>query len=164
MALTPSSGFPYYISLTDNLDLKTLFESEENYKKLSLLKEEQSQFRYEPEKWSIKQVLGHVTDHERIMSYRALRISRKDLTPLSGYDQDLFVEHGRFDERSWTELVQDYKNVRHATLSLIKSFSREQFLYQGFVWKYELSVVDILKATIGHERHHVAVIKERYLK
>src|SRR4051812_19198018 len=104
MALTPSSGFPYYISLTDNLDLKTLFESEENYKKLSLLKEEQSQFRYEPEKWSIKQVLGHVTDHERIMSYRALRISRKDLTPLSGYDQDLFVEHGRFDERSWTEL------------------------------------------------------------
>jgi hypothetical protein len=164
MTLSPSSGFPYYISLTLNMDIHALFQSEENHELLISLNEEQSRIRYAPDKWSIKQVLGHITDHERIMSYRALRLSRKDQTQLSGYDQELLVENGRFDERSWMALVQDYKKVRQATCSLINSFSEEQFLYKGFVWKYEISVLDILKATIGHEMHHVGVLKEKYLK
>jgi uncharacterized damage-inducible protein DinB len=164
MALSPSAGFPYYISLVSGLDIGTVFKSEENLLLLSSIDETTSTYRYESGKWSIKQVLGHITDHERIMGYRAMRISRKDQTILPGYDQDLLVENGRFDERSWKELVQDYKNVRQATLSLIESFSKEQLEYKGFVWKYELPVLDILKATIGHEVHHVQVLKEKYIK
>jgi hypothetical protein len=164
MTLAPSSGFPYYISLVAEEDFLTLFKSSANHQLFASIDEERSKYSYAPDKWSIKQVLGHITDHERIMSYRALRFSRKDPTMLPGYDQDLYVENGRFDQRTWTDLFEDYKNVRQATLGLIKSFSEEQYSYKGLAWKYELPVSDVLKATIGHELHHVKIIRERYLK
>jgi uncharacterized damage-inducible protein DinB len=164
MTLLPSSGFPYYISLVGENDFLALLKSDANHKFFASINEEQSRHRYAPDKWTLKQVLGHITDHERIMSYRALRFSRKDPTILPGYDQDLFVENGRFDQRTWAELVNDHKNVRQATLSLIGSLSEEQYLYKGLAWKYELPVSDVLKATVGHEIHHVKIIRERYLK
>ena len=88
-------------------------------------------FRYAPDKWSIKQIIGHITDHERIMTYRALRFSRQDTTPLPGYDQNLLVENSRFDELSWKQLVQDLKNVRLATNSLIAGLSELQLRWIG---------------------------------
>ena len=97
------------------------------------------------------------------MTYRALRFSRKDSTPLSGYDQDLMVENSRFNEQTGNDLLLDLKNVRAATLSLMKSFSTAQLQLTGKAWKFELTVEDFLKATIGHEIHHINIIKERYL-
>lgn len=163
MQYTVRDGFPYYIELTGDLNYKDLFSSDENFKVLNSISEEKAKYRYAPGKWSIKQIIGHMTDHERIMTYRALRFSRQDTTPLPGYEQNLFVENSRFDELSLKELVNDFKNVRAATNSFINSLSEQQLALKGQAWKYELTVEEFLKATIGHELHHMAILKDRYL-
>jgi uncharacterized damage-inducible protein DinB len=145
-----------------NSNYRQLFSSQENFALLESISEEQSNYRYAPGKWSIKQIIGHITDHERIMTYRALRFSRKDITQLPGYDQNLFVENSRFDELSLHQLITDFKNVRAATNSFISSLSGLQLNLKGFAWKYELTVEEFLKATIGHEIHHINIIKDRY--
>ena len=163
MKYSVQDGFPYYIELLGSADYRQLFSSEENFALLKTIDEEKVTYRYAPNKWSIKQIIGHIADHERIMTYRALRFSRKDTTQLSGYDQNLFVDNSRFEELSLQHLVTDLKNVRKATNSFIDSLSEEQLSLKGFAWKYELTVEDFLKATIGHEIHHINIIKDKYL-
>lgn len=163
MAYTVNDGFLYYIECVGNNDYFQLFSSKENSDFFRSISEEQSISRYAPDKWSIKQILGHITDHERIMTYRTLRFSRKDPTLLPGYDQNVFVDNSRFDEQSFEQLLTDYSNVRNATISFIKSLSKEQLALTGKAWVFELTIEDFLKATIGHELHHLKVIKERYL-
>jgi uncharacterized damage-inducible protein DinB len=157
-------GFPYYIELLGDLDYRQLFSSQENFTLLESISEQQAAYRYAPGKWSIKQIAGHITDHERIMTYRALRFSRKDTTQLPGYEQNLFVENSRFDELPFQHLLTDYKNVRAATNSFIDSLSEAQLNLKGSAWKYELTVEEFLKATIGYELHHITILKERYLE
>lgn len=164
MKYTIQDGFPYYIELLGSKEYRLLFSSQDNFALLNGISEEQSTYRYAADKWSIKQIVGHMTDHERIMTYRALRFSRKDTTPLPGYDQNLFVDNSRFDELSFQQLVTDFRNVRAATNSFIESLSEGQLRLKGAAWKYELTVEEFLKATIGHEIHHMDIIKERYLK
>jgi uncharacterized damage-inducible protein DinB len=163
MKYTVQDGFPYYIELIGSADYKQLFSSNENFQLLESISEEKSTHRYAPGKWSIKQVIGHITDHERIMSYRALRFSRKDSTLLPGYDQDLFVANSRFDELGFQHLLTEFKNVRAATNNFIDGLSAEQLALKGVAWKYELTVEEFLKATIGHELHHINILKARYL-
>jgi uncharacterized damage-inducible protein DinB len=164
MRYTVQDGFPYYIELLGNADYRNLISSQENFALLDTISEEQANYRYAPGKWDIKQIVGHITDHERIMVYRALRFSRKDTTLLPGYDQNLFVENSRFDELSLRQLIADFKNVRCATNSFIDSLSSLQLNLKGTAWKYELTVEEFLKATVGHEIHHINIIKEKYLK
>ena len=164
MKYTVQDGFPYYIELVGDLNYKELFNSKATFHLLHSISEQQSLFRYEPGKWSIKQIVGHITDHERIMTYRSLRFSRNDKTLLPGYDQDVLVNGSRFDELSFVDLVDDFKNVRAATNSFIKGLSDEQLQRTGKAWKFELTVEEFLKAIVGHEMHHVAVLKEKYLK
>ena len=97
------------------------------------------------------------------MTYRALRFSRGDATQLPGYDQNLFVVNSRFDELNLQQIITDLKNVRAATNSFIDSLSKEQLEQKGFAWKYELTVEEFLKATVGHEIHHISIFKDRYL-
>jgi uncharacterized damage-inducible protein DinB len=163
MNYTVQDGFPYYIELLGSEDYRLLFSSQDNFALLNAISEEQATYRYAADKWSIKQIVGHITDHERIMTYRALRFSRKDTTQLPGYDQNLFVDNSRFDELSFHQLVTDFKNVRAATNSFIESLSDAQLRLKGAAWKYELTVEEFLKATIGHELHHIEIIKEKYL-
>jgi uncharacterized damage-inducible protein DinB len=163
MKYSINDGFPYYIELLGDKDHHQLFESKENFNLLKSLTEEQAAFRYAPGKWSIKQIIGHMTDHERIMTYRALRFSRKDKTPLPGYDQNVFVDNSRFDEQPVSQLILDYENVRNASVSFMRSLSKEQLALTGTAWKYELTVEEFLKATIGHELHHMDIIKQKYL-
>jgi uncharacterized damage-inducible protein DinB len=163
MKYSINDGFPYYIELLGDKDYNRLFTSKENLDLLKSVTEENAAYRYAPGKWSIKQIIGHITDHERIMTYRALRFSRKDKTALPGYDQDTFVDNSRFDEQPVSQLITDLENVRNASISFIRSLSKEQLLLTGTAWKYELTVEDFLKATIGHELHHIEVIKQKYL-
>jgi hypothetical protein len=163
MSYTISDGFPYYISLTAGQDLKQLFTSEENFNFLASLTPAQAAHRYEPGKWSVKQIVGHMTDHERIMGYRILRFSRHDKTHLAGYDQNLLVHNSRFEELEFSYLLDDFKTVRRSTISLMESLSDIQLLLKGSVWKFELTVEEALRATIGHELHHIGVIREKYL-
>jgi uncharacterized damage-inducible protein DinB len=163
MKYSISDGFPYYIELLGDKDHNQLFASKENLDLLKSVTEENAAYRYAPGKWSIKQIIGHITDHERIMTYRALRFSRKDKTALPGYDQDAFVDNSRFDEQPVSQLITDLENVRNASNSFIRSLSKEQLTLTGQAWKYELTVEEFLKATIGHELHHIEVIKQKYL-
>jgi hypothetical protein len=96
------------------------------------------------------------------MTYRSLRFSRRDKTPLPGYDQNIFVDNSRFDELTVTELITDLENVRNASVSFISSLSKAQLSLTGTAWKYELPVESFLKATIGHELHHMEVLKQLY--
>lgn len=157
-------GFPYYIELLGSAYYRRIFSSNENLVLLENISEKQTNYRYALNKWNIKQIVGHITDHERIMTCRALRFSRKDITQLPGYDQNLFVDNSRFDELSLQQLMTDFKNVRSATNSFINSLSEMQLSLKGFAWKYELTVEEFLKATAGHEIHHINIIKEKYLK
>lgn len=163
MALTPASAFAYYISLVGEENVFSLFESGATFGLLSSLSEEKSAYRYDAGKWSIKQMTGHMTDHERIMIYRALRFSRKDTTPLPGYDQNVLVDNARFDEFKYSDLLVDYQNVRNASISFIRSLSAQQLSLKGVASGFEFSVMDILKAIIGHELHHIQILNERYL-
>lgn len=163
MTLTVADGFPFYVSLVGNENYKKLFTATDKMDFFSSITEEKSRHRYAEGKWSIKQILGHLTDHERIMSYRILRFSRKDDTLLPGYDQDVLVNNSRFDDQLYADLLEDYKNVRRATLSLLKSMSPEQLKLRGKAWKYELTVEEYFKSVAGHELHHIAILKERYM-
>lgn len=101
MKYTVQDGFLYYIEMLGEGDYKQQFLSNENFTLLNSISEEKSNYCYEPKKWSIKQIVGHITDHERIMIYRMLRFSRKDTTPLPGYDQNMYVDNSRFNELSY---------------------------------------------------------------
>ena len=163
MKYSINDGFPYYIELLGDTDYRQLFFAKDAITLLGPLTEEKAGYRYAADKWSIKQIIGHMTDHERIMTYRALRFSRKDKTALPGYDQQLFVDNSRFDEQPVSQLIQDFENVRNATISFMNSLSPEQLALTGTAWKYELTVEEFLKATIGHELHHITIIKQKYL-
>jgi uncharacterized damage-inducible protein DinB len=163
MSYSTEDGFPYYIDLVENLDFMNLFGSNLNFELLEKISESQSCYRYAPNKWSIKQIVGHITDHERIMCYRILRVSRNDNTALPGYEQDKFILNSRFDELSYLDILSDFKIVRSASNSFIKTLSNQQLNYRMKFWQYDLSVSDLLKATIGHELHHINVLKEKYL-
>lgn len=158
-----SDAFPYYAELTEGLNLKEIFSTPDFFQIYDNISEENSKFRYAAGKWSLKQIIGHVTDHERIMLYRALRFSRNDDTLLSGYDQDQMVNNSRFDDLSWAHLVNELKCVRASSICFLEGLSAEQLQLKGQAWKYILTVEEFLRATIGHEMHHINVIKEKYL-
>ncbi len=162
MSFTVSDGFPYYIELLGTADYKDLLYSNANFEKLQKLSKEESEYRFLPDKWSAKQIVGHMTDHERIMIYRILCFSRKDTTLLPGYDQEMYVNNSRFNEIDFFDILEDFKSVRHATRSFFKTLSNEQLQLKGKAWKFEMTIEDFLKATLGHELHHMHVLKEKY--
>jgi hypothetical protein len=124
--------------------------------------ERDGNFRYAPDKWTVKEVLGHVSDTERIFTYRALRIARGDQTPLPGFEQDDYVRSGGFNERPLASLVEEFTYVRSASLALFRSLGPEAWLRRGTASKNEVSVRALAFITAGHELHHRQILKERY--
>jgi uncharacterized damage-inducible protein DinB len=120
-------------------------------------------FRYAEGKWTIKEIIQHLIDSERVFSYRALRISRNDQTPLPGFDENLFVENTNANSRSLQDLLTEMAVVRQSTLSLYKSFTSEQTLLIGTASNAAISVRAIGFIIIGHQNHHKKVFIERYL-
>jgi hypothetical protein len=130
---------------------------------LSSLTEEQGVFRYAEGKWSIKDVIQHCIDCERVFAYRALRISRGDTNALSGFDQDEWVANTNVSKRTIEELANEAFVVRSGTIALFESFTIDQLMLLGNASNNALSVRSIGFIIPGHERHHINVIKERYL-
>ena len=118
--------------------------------------------RYAPGKWSVKEVVGHLADTERIMAYRALRIARGDETPLPGFDENAYVPPAKFDARPFAELIADLRTVRSASLSLFKSFDGDAWRRRGTASGKAISVRALGYMIPGHERHHVEILKTRY--
>jgi hypothetical protein len=119
-------------------------------------------FRYAPGKWSVKEVLGHVIDAERVFSYRALRIARNDRTPMEGFEQDDYVKYGPFSQSSLAALVEEFRSVRLATLSLFRGLDEAAWVRLGTANKNEVSVRAIAYITAGHELHHKKILQEKY--
>ncbi len=130
---------------------------------LSLLTETQANYRYAPEKWSVKEVIGHIADTERIMSYRLLRLVRGDQTPLAGFDQDLYVQAAGFALRPLPDLLEDLTMVRRSTLMLLRGLQEEAWMSRGIVNDHHFSVRALAYIIAGHELYHVKLIKEKYL-
>lgn len=119
--------------------------------------------RYAPDKWSIREVVGHLSDAERIFTYRALRIARGDETPLPGFDENAFVSRARLDARSFAGLIDEYAAVRAATVALFDSLFPEEWTRRGIASDKGVSVRALAWITAGHERHHLEILRARYL-
>lgn len=120
--------------------------------------------RYAPGKWSVKEVLGHLNDTERIMSYRALRIARGDASPIEGFEQDDYVRNSPFQHRPLADLIEDYIAVRRATLSLLCNLDEAAWTRRGVANKNEVTVRALAYIVAGHELHHRQIIVEKYLR
>ena len=165
----PGEYAPYYdryISLVqDNDILHTLDEQRrQTVLLLSGRSEPDGDLRYAPDKWSLKEVLGHLNDTERIMSYRALRIARSDATPIEGYEQDDYVRNGPFAWLLMADLIEDYIAVRRATLSLFRNLDEAAWTRRGVANKNEVTVRALAYIIAGHELHHRRILEEKYLK
>ncbi|GJM27379.1 MAG: hypothetical protein DHS20C17_00140 [Cyclobacteriaceae bacterium] len=163
LKFSPKDGFPYYFQFVKNKDLETLFSSHSTFSFLKSINEEKAEIRYAPDKWSIKQVVGHITDHERIKMFRAFQLSRKETVQLWGYDQNLLVSNSRFEELTFKQLLNDFESIRKGSISFIQTLSERQLKIKGWAKQYEITLEDFLKSIVGHEMHHINIIKERYL-
>ena len=120
-------------------------------------------YRYAEGKWTIKEIVQHLIDTERVFAYRALRIARCDKTDLPGFDQDAFVVHSHADDRNIESLMSEYESVRIATVSLFENFDQKTLAEIGIASNSGLSVRAVAFIIVGHENHHLQIIKERYL-
>ncbi len=158
---------PYYgkyVSLVASGDiLSTLNSQSERMDSLLFgLGDDEANVPYAPGKWTIKQVLGHITDTERIMSYRALRMARGDKTPLPGFEQDDYVATGSFASVSLTELLQEYAAVRRATVLLFRHLPAEAWDRRGTASNNEVTVRALAYIIAGHDEHHCRILREKY--
>lgn len=117
---------------------------------------------YAPGKWSVRQVVGHLIDLERVFSYRVLRFSRGDGTPLPGFDQDAYVQAGRFDERSLASLLDELDLVRSGTLALLDGITADGLLRRGTSNGVPVSVRALLYVIAGHTTHHLDGLAANY--
>ena len=119
-------------------------------------------FRYAPGKWSVREVVGHLIDAERIFGYRALRLGRGDATPLPGFEENDYVRSSGSDARTLRDLVDELRVVRDSTVRLFESLPAESWARRGLVNGREVSVRALAYITAGHARHHLGVLRERY--
>lgn len=163
----PGEYAPYYdryISLVSGSDILGTLDTQRRQMMIMLSgrNEAEGNLRYASDKWSAKEVLGHVCDTERIFAYRALRISRGDRTPIEGFEQDDYVRNGPFHIRPFAELIDDYIAVRRATLTLLRNLDEQAWMRRGIANNNEASVRAIAYTIAGHELHHRRILEEKY--
>lgn len=130
---------------------------------LAELSAAQADFRPGPAEWSIKEVVGHINDSERIFSYRALRISRGDSAPLAGFEQDDYVREANFGERTLPDLLEEFELIRRANLLAFSGISQSASQRQGTASGYNISVRALLYIMAGHVEHHLESLRKDYL-
>lgn len=165
-----SNEYPeYFGNYITKVEIDDLIEAlEENLDNFSnfiqnLVPESKYEFRYQPEKWSIKEIVQHIIDAERIFAYRALRFARFDATPLPGFEENDYVPVSKSDDRTMEDLIREFVLVRKSTIVLFESFTGEMLMNTGTASGKVSSVRAIGFVISGHCIHHQQVIKERYL-
>ncbi len=164
----PSEHLPYYekyIRLVVGEDPLAALASQigETLATLRAVSEAGSLNRYAPGKWSLREVIGHVTDAERVFAYRALRIARGDATPLAGFEQEDWMVSAGFDERSFHDLLDELATVRQASVLLLRPLGAEAWRRRGVASGGDVSVRALAFIIAGHELHHMAIVHEKYL-
>jgi hypothetical protein len=165
----PKSGeyTPYYdryISLIPGNDVLATLTTQllKTVALLSERSEPDGELRYAPSKWSVKEVVGHMIDTERIMAYRALRIARNDRTSMEGFEQDDYVRDGPYADLRLADLVEEFKTVRAATLALFRNLRPADWTRRGTANQNEVTVRALAYIIAGHELHHRHILEERY--
>lgn len=153
-----------YIKLVNppNVIESLIQQGQQVYAVTRQLTNEQANYRYADDKWTVKEVIGHLIDTERIMACRALCISRGEQTPLPGYDHQSYVKQAQFDQRSLQSLSTEYDALRNANISMFSSFSEEQILRRGTANEVSVSVRALAFIIAGHEKHHLNILEEKY--
>ena len=131
---------------------------------LASVPEARASYRYAPGKWSLREIIGHVSDAERIFSYRLLRFARADETPVPGFDENTYVPAGGFERRSLADVAAELTAVRDATIALVRSLDEAAAIRRGIANGQPISVRALAWISAGHELHHMSVIRERYLE
>lgn len=154
-----------YVSLVPEEDVLGAIEqqSSETQRLISSLDESRAMHRYAEGKWSVKEVIGHVTDAERVFGYRALCISRGDTNSLPGFDEKAYMANANFDSWRLGDLAESYALVRRANIVLFRNLPEEAWDRRGTANDSGISVRALAFILAGHERHHLKVLRERYL-
>ncbi len=169
-ALKPAANeyanyYEKYVTLVPEGDVVKTLESqlENTLRFLRGLSPELGDYRYAPDKWSIKEVVGHMIDTERIFAYRALRFGRNDQNALAGFEQEGYIQSANFGARELADIIDEFESVRRANLHLFRNLDDAAWLRTGNASDNDVSVRALAYITAGHELHHLGVIKSKYL-
>lgn len=154
-----------YINLIEGDDIIWILHqtSKEMSDVINSFPQSKGDYSYAEGKWTVKQVIGHLSDTDRIFAYRALAIARNETQPLPSFDQDLYVEKGFFDSKTLSEISYEYRLIRESNLLLYKSFDISVYNNRGIAAGSEVTVLGILFMVAGHQKHHINILKEKYL-
>ena len=154
-----------YISKVKENDLMPALRNStsELFDMLNAIPKEKYEYRYAEGKWTVKDVVQHMIDGERVFTYRALRFARKDDTPLPGFEENLFAQTAKADKRNWNDLVEEFSALRKASEAMFASFDNDQLEATGVANERSTYVLGIGYILAGHVLHHCQIIKERYL-
>ncbi len=158
-----ASSYEAYIGLVPEGNILTILEGQidDTVALLRDLSEAEAETRHAPYTWSLKEVVGHLIDCERIFGYRALRFARNDPTALPGFDENPYVQVAHFDARKMTSLVQEFEVVRRSHLLFFGGLDDEAWLRSGVANGHPMSVRALVYAIAGHERHHINIVRKR---
>lgn len=167
MRPTANDYSPYhasYVALVPEDDVLGAIEeqSSDTQRLLSSLDESKASYRYAEGKWSVRQVIGHITDAERIMSYRLLSIARGEQQSLPGFDENQYVENAGFDAWKLGDLAEQYALVRRSTIVLLRNLPEAAWARRGTANNAPVTVLGLAYVIVGHDRHHVGVLREKY--
>ena len=166
---SPEEYAPFYADYVQratqrkNVQMALAQQIEELHAALDSLSEAQACFKPGPQEWSIKEVIGHLNDVERVFSYRLLRISRADVTPLPGFEQEDYVRTAGFDSYSLADLVRGFELLRAANMLAIGYMTEEAIDCRGTASGYTVSARALIYMLVGHVDHHMASLQEKYL-
>jgi hypothetical protein len=158
---------PYYenyVSLVEHDDITDTLASQPTklHDMFTAMPEERGDFRYAEGKWSIKELIGHLIDGERMFAYRLFRISRGDATPIEGFEQDGYIENAHANQRSFADLLEEFTLLRRANMLLINNLNDEAWSRVGTANNVKISVRALVYIMAGHIEHHLGVLRERY--
>jgi len=154
----------YVARIADNEDVVAVLadQVDQVVHRFERMPEARGNYRYAPDKWSIKQVLGHLSDSERVFAYRALRVGRGDTTPLPSFDDRAYATEMRAGERTLADLAEEWGAVRQATLALFRHLPASAWQRRGVASDHSISVRALAYVIAGHVRHHFEVLDTRY--
>ena len=159
---------PYYekyVSLVDESELMATLERQPDEMRsiTSKLAEERGTFAYAEGKWTVKEVLSHLIDGERMFAYRIFRIARGDRTPIEGFEQDGYIENSHANQRTFADLAEEFEMLRKANMLFFRNLGEQDWTRVGVANNVEISVRALAYIMAGHIRHHAAILRERYL-
>jgi len=159
-----ASEYQYYIDLVQDGDIIEVLHRQiaDTAASLASVSEAAADFRYAPDKWSIKEIAGHMGDTERVFAYRALCFARSETAKLPGFDQDLWVKAASFGVRTLKSLTEELVLTRRMTLNLLEHLNEEEWLRGGIANESNFTVRAVAYAIAGHERHHLNILRTRY--